>query len=169
MKLFITKRQTGRYCLFDMQVPTDFILDDKTTQAIKDAQQLLLKDKASCVIIKEGKISFTLKEKGIRPILYAYENGLFKDAIVVDKVIGKAAAMVMFLGEVFACFGAIVSKGAQDFLQSKAIFIKGEKIVPWIKNRTETGLCPMEETIASITSPTEAVIAIKAKLLQLSN
>lgn len=135
--------------------------------ALDSAKNLIARKKASCVVIKDGKIVNTECERGIAPVIAMYEAGLFEGAVVVDKVIGKAAAQIMTLGGVKHCYGITMSKSAVEYLEKNSIFVEYETLAEYIVNRSGDGMCPMEKAVENIEDPSEALIAVKRRLEEL--
>lgn len=135
--------------------------------AIKSAINIIQEDRASCIIIKNNIIVKAELGSGIAPLIDLYEGGILKDSFVVDKIIGKAAAMVITLGGVKGCYGITVSKAAINWLESHNVSVKYDHCVESINNRTGDGMCPMEQTVAKISDATEAVTALKNKIKEL--
>ena len=136
--------------------------------AMESAKNLIAREKASCVVIQKGKIVNIEIGMGIRPLLTMYEQGLLKDAVVVDKIVGKAAAMLMVLSGVRACHGQTMSQAAVDFLLQHRVAVTYQTRVPKIINRTGDGICPMEQAVLGLTDPQDAPQAIRNKLAELA-
>lgn len=106
----------------------------------------------SCLVIK-NKRSFLSYEKGVLPLMrwLQQDENFFKDAIVIDKVIGKAAALLLVYGggakEVYAF---LISEVAYTYLNKLGIAVYYLKKVPHIINRDQTGFCPMEQRTLEI-------------------
>ncbi len=153
-------------------VPTVVLLVRKSLygrreSAIASAKCLLSEESATCVVIVNNSIVKTQYGRGIAPILELYESGLLKDAYVVDKIIGKAAAMVLVLGEVKGIYAKVISKPALEWLQMQKIEVAYETQVDHIVNRTGDGMCPMEQTVQYLDDAKEAFLAVQEKLAQL--
>ncbi|MBR2466369.1 MAG: DUF1893 domain-containing protein [Clostridia bacterium] len=131
------------------------------------AKNLIARGKASCVVIKDGRIVSIESGRGIAPVIAMYEAGLLEGAVVFDKVIGKAAAEIMTLGGVKQCYGITMSKSAVDYLQKKMISVEYETLTDHIVNRSGDGVCPMEEAVKDIEDPEEALAAVKRRLEEL--
>ena len=85
----------------------------------------------------------------------------------MDKIIGKAAAMLMSLGQVCYVHGIVMSQSAADWLTQEDIPFSCDTMVPCIINRTNTGVCPMEETVKLIVDEQTALEALKRKVEEL--
>ncbi|MBO7740445.1 MAG: DUF1893 domain-containing protein, partial [Clostridia bacterium] len=105
---------------------------------------------------------------GVAPILRLYENDLLKDATVIDKVVGRAAAMVMTRGGVISCHAVTLSEGAQKWLIEHKVEVTYETLVPHIINRQGDGMCPMEQIALSLDSDQTIVTLLKNKLAELT-
>ena len=118
-------------------------------------------------MIKDNAIANMEQASGIAPILSLYEKGELRDAVVVDKIIGKAAAHLLVLGGVRACYGMTISSSAVKLLRSRGISVEYDNCAEHIINRRGDGLCPMEDAVKDITNDTEAYEAIKKRLSEL--
>ena len=124
-------------------------------------------DEVSCVVIKDGVITHTLYGRGIAPILSLYDEGELKDAVVVDKIVGKAAAMIFSAGGVSSCYGVTMSKAGLEWLEKNKIQADYTTLAPSIQNRKGDGICPMEETVKEMTDEQEAICALRKKIEEL--
>lgn len=111
-----------------------------------------LKNEELTLIVERKEDIYTSTLKGIAPILNPLKNDrhFFEDAIVVDKVIGKAAAMLLILSNVQYIYAFVMSQKAKDILDKYHIKYDYEKIVDYIINRDQNGMCPMEQTVYDI-------------------
>ena len=89
---------------------------------------------------------------------------MLKGASVADKVIGKAAALLMALGEIKEVYTLIISEPALQVFENHKIKYFYDKKVDRIVNRTGDGLCPMESLCLDIYDPQEAFIKIIDKI-----
>ncbi len=136
--------------------------------AINSAKELIKAGKATCVVIKDGRIISTEYASGIKPVLSMYDAGLLDGAVLVDKVIGRATAMIAVHGGAIACLGVTMSQGAYDFLTEHSIRTEYEKLAPHIINRQGTDMCPMEKAVWGLDDTELAIIAIRKKLKELA-
>jgi len=116
----------------------------------------------SCVVENNGEIKHKLNEKGIKPLLDIYLNYKedLKNSKVADKIIGKAGAFILILGEIEAVHAKVISKRAQKFLEKYNITLTYDTLINEIRNRQDTGMCPMEELVKDIEEPGEALEVI---------
>lgn len=135
--------------------------------AVHSAINLITEGTASCVVIKENTIVKTQCDRGIGPVIRLYESGILKDAFVVDKIIGKAAAMVLTLGGIKGCYGVTMSASAVKWLKEHHVTVQYETCVEAIVNRTGDGICPMEQTVQEIENADIALTALREKMAEL--
>ena len=133
-----------------------------------EAVSRLYRENLSCVVEKEGT-TYTSAQFGIKPLMqFLRENRrFFEGAVVADKVIGKAAALLLIDGGVSEVFGAVMSESAAAFLSAYNVPFGYCELVPMIENRTHTGMCPMEETVLQLSDPSEAFSALEKTIARL--
>lgn len=68
-----------------------------------------------------------------------------RGAIVYDKVVGRAAALLLVYGGVKKILANVISRNALVLLQRGGARIEYKKIVKNILNRAGDDLCPMEK------------------------
>ena len=117
---------------------------------MQTAIEELLRGGLSCVDSdRDGNIVFVSSESGLKPLMERISedpNGL--DGIyVADKIIGKATACLIIYKGAAACHGCIMSEPASQFLRGNGVPFSYGRMVPFIRNRAGTGMCPMEHTV----------------------
>lgn len=142
----------------------------KMRDAVESARQKIIAGKAGCVIIKDGKIIHDENGRGIAPILDIYRQhpDKMRDSVLVDKVIGKAAAMVAICGKVKYVHAELICDSAVEILKKHGITVTYTKRVKNILNRRRNGLCPMEQTVLDISDPAAGVKALEAAVARMS-
>lgn len=110
-------------------------------------------------------------ERGIAPIMKQLEgNALyFQNCIIVDRVIGKAAAMLYHRSLVSYIHARLMSESAKAYLTAHSITFSYDVLCPYIINRTHSGMCPMEECVKDINDADSAYAALKKRLKQLQS
>ena len=85
----------------------------------------------SLVVVKNSKVEYRSKEESVGSIVNLLENRpeLLKNAVVADKLIGRAVAMVCDFASVNYCYGQIVSKGAVDVFENNVAVNAGADII----------------------------------------
>jgi hypothetical protein len=79
-----------------------------------------------------------------------------KDAIAIDKVIGKAAALLMVYGKVKRVHTNIIAKDAIPIFEKYKVEYSYNEVVDHIQNMKKDGLCPMEQKVLNVNSPKKA-------------
>lgn len=129
------------------------------TELVGKAKDLLEKSEGVvCVVVDSTKDAHFATHRGVKPLVDWLRNTpkVLKGGFVADKVIGKAAAMLMVYGGVKEVYGGIISESAAQFLQDSGVPFTAGKKVPFIVNRDNTGMCPMESRAQSLKTPQEA-------------
>ena len=121
----------------------------------------------TCVLCKD-EITYTSTERGLKPLITWLENGTDLTGVSAsDKIVGKAAAMVYSLLKVDSVYAPVMSEDGAKTLEKSGITPLYDTLVKEIRNRLNTGLCPMEETVKNISEPKKALAAIKQKIKQM--
>ncbi len=124
---------------------------------LDQAKLSLLSSVSTIAVVSNGEV-FTSQERGVKPLLHLLteKKGFLKGASVADKVIGKAAALLMVLGEIKEVHTLIISEPAIKVFEKYNIACFYDKKVDRIVNRTGDGLCPMETLCLDVDEPKEA-------------
>lgn len=125
---------------------------------INDLKEILLNDNHTIVIYKNDASVFISDDRGVVPLmkLLQEDKSQLIDSIVVDKVIGKAAALLMAFAGVKEVFTPTISSPAVEVFKNHDIKITFDSEVDRIINRKGDGLCPMETLCLDIDNPEEA-------------
>lgn len=113
---------------------------------MKEIIDLLHSQKCSCVIAgAEGEIR-SFHQRGVADLytLLCQEPHFLHGASVADKVVGKAAATLMVKGKIRELYTDTISTPALKLLQKAQIPVEYVQVVPYIRNRDNTGWCPLE-------------------------
>lgn len=137
--------------------------------AFENAKDKIAKEGTSVVLIKENTITTATDGRGISPLLRLYDEQPMdlKNAFVVDRLIGKAAAMLLVAAGVNAVYGHTMSRKAARYLSERNIPYRNHEEVEFIGNMDNTGLCPMEDAVKDIEDPQSGVNAIRERLAEL--
>lgn len=121
----------------------------------------------SCVFCDRDRV-LTDRRRGIAPILERIEAGEeLRGMAVADKIIGKAAAMLLLCGGVESVYGEVMSERAAALLREAGVTVSCGTLVKAIRNRTDTDICPMEKAVAALETPAEAPAVLRATLNRL--
>lgn len=132
---------------------------------LQDTLARMKSEQLSCVA-EIGNKEYVSTLKGIAPLLKPLREDpdFFKDAIVVDRVIGKSAAFLLIKGKVKSIHALIISQHALDLLHQHQVQVTYDKLVPFIINNTHSGMCPMEASVLTVQDPEEAFTVLIAKV-----
>lgn len=134
---------------------------------LKKAKDLLLDSEYTCVLCK-GDSVLTSTERGVKPLIgWLNAETELKGYCAADKIVGKAAAFLYVLLGVDTVYAQIMSEAAIDTLTKYGIEYIYDLSVETIKNRSNTGICPMEEAVFDIDNTDDALKAIKRKIKQM--
>lgn len=138
-------------------------MTDKNLNYIKE---ILLKENHTIVILKKDASVVTSDDRGVLPLIKLLKEDKLQlhDSIIADKVIGKAAAMLMTYGGVKEVYTPIISSPAIKIFNINNVKINYDKEVNRIINRKGDGLCPMETLCLDINDPKEAFKIISNKI-----
>lgn len=106
---------------------------------------------------------------GVKPIMECLreDRSYFKECLVADKIIGKAAAMLLTASDVSYVFGKVMSKTAIEVLDHFNIEYSYSELVPYIKNRDNTDKCPLEKAVWDLKEPDEAFRIVEDTIKEL--
>lgn len=139
------------------------------TPPLVQAKRLIQKREATCVVLQNEVIVRTDVGTGISPLLRLYdeEPEVLKNAVVVDKIIGKAAAMILVLAGVRMVYGEVMSAAGLAYLQQHQVQTAYGRCVEVIYNRASTGICPIESLVLSIDDAAAGVQSIRRRVREL--
>lgn len=125
-------------------------------------KERLLVEQCSCVIYNQGEVRI-FRERGVKDLyrLLKEEPEFLAGASMADKVIGKAAAVLLALGGVREVFALVISLPARELLERAGIATGYSEEVPHIINRTRTGWCPLETRCYSLETPEACLVQIE--------
>lgn len=137
---------------------------------IENLKKKLCKENYSVIALING-IEYHSFANGIKPILLPLRENkeFFKDAILVDKAIGKAVAMLLIRSKVKRVHALLMSKSAVEVLEKYHIEYSYDELTDYIKNNSGDDYCPMEKTVLNIDDLEEAYIALDNKLNNMYN
>ena len=130
----------------------------------------LLNEKNATLAAVTEKGAFFSEDRGLKPLLCELQKDkdFFRGAAVADKVIGKAAALLMVYGGVAVVHTEIISSPAAAVFVRASLPFQAEKTVERIENRTGTGLCPMESLCMDIDDPKRAFTILSQAVKNMS-
>lgn len=126
-------------------------------------REIMEKENLTCVLVGENVYKST--ERGVIPLLRLLDRGTdVKGYAAADRVVGAGAAYLYAALGVTAVYAGVLSDAAKRVLLKYKIEYTYGETVPKIRNRDNTGYCPIEEAVADAHGVNDAVIKIKDKL-----
>lgn len=136
---------------------------------LEKAKAILINGCYTCVML-DGESFFLSSDRGVKPLLDWLESRSdFSSYVAADKVVGKAAAFLYVILGVKAVYAIVLSRSAKEVFENHGIEIRYDTLVDAVRNRTDTGFCPMEQAVMNISSPVEAKNAVINKLRELNS
>ena len=124
---------------------------------------------ASCLIYNNGELLYTSNFIGVKPLLDFMEQYPLdftgQKLVLVDKVIGKAALLLSKLIGIQDIYTPLASSVAIDSASLHNVALYAESIVPYIRNRDNTGMCPLEQSVIGIDDPILALEKIRETIV----
>lgn len=126
-----------------------------------------LSDGCTCVAC-DGETLLKSDKRGVAPLLGWLEQGYQLEGFTVaDKVVGKGAAFLYLLLHVKYLYAAVISEPALKLLRDNGVAVSFTTFVPAIRNRDNTGFCPIETAVLDCNSAQLALVKIKQRLKEL--
>jgi hypothetical protein len=106
-----------------------------------------------------GEIIYAANGRGVAPLLALYRDApeKMRGNFVLDKIVGKAAAVILVLGGARKVYGEVMSIAARDYLAARNIPFEYGTLVDNITNRSGDGLCPIERSVLDADDPAECL------------
>lgn len=131
---------------------------------LERAKELLKSSESTCVCCSDEDTLIS-KKRGVAPLIEWLDEGKnLKEYSAADKVVGNGAAFLYILLEVKELYANVISKSALETLNRYQIAITYDILTEAIRNRENTGFCPIETAVSGITSPDKALTAIRSRL-----
>lgn len=131
------------------------------------AKDILKAEHCTCVLCRMDMV-YLRRERGISPMLDMIgEHTDLRGFSAADTIVGKAAALLFVYAGVIAMHANVMSKTAAMVLEEHHIHYTYDTMTEYIINRRGDGMCPMEETVRTISDPAEAYPALLQKREQL--
>ncbi len=139
------------------------------TDNLERAKKILCEGGCTLAIVRDEDV-FTSTDRGVKPLIDLLDSGKLKGGFcAADKVVGKAAAFLYVLLGAERVYAHVISKPAFETFDNYGIRAEYGTLTEAIKNRTNTGFCPMETAVMDINEPSEALEAIRKKLVEMKS
>ncbi|MFA6466314.1 MAG: DUF1893 domain-containing protein [Patescibacteria group bacterium] len=101
----------------------------------------------SLIVIKDDKEIFKSKDHGIKALfqLLDKDKDILKHTIVLDKRVGRAAALLLIKGDIKKLITLKLSKSAKQSLKENNILFEAQEIVDNIMSKDGSKICRLEE------------------------
>jgi len=107
-------------------------------------------------IFKGDTSLYRSAKSGIAPLIEAVEKlgtAELSGSTVVDKVVGKAAALIISYFQAREVYTHLISRSATKVLDKNRIAFYFERLTDEIKSRNGLGICPFESAVKEIDEP----------------
>lgn len=102
----------------------------------------------SIALCKNGSV-ITSDKRGVAPLAEFIQHGTdISGFSAADKVVGKAAAMLMIKADIREVFALTISESTEKLLKNHGVRVSFRTRAERIMNRDKTGACPMESAVA---------------------
>ncbi len=126
-------------------------------QIISQLQSDIKSGEYSCVCYDESVRLYGVCGKRLLPLWELSTQYDLTGKYVGDKVIGKAAAMILIHGGAAYAYASLMSVSAQNEFEKHGVSFDCEITAPTIKNAAGNGMCPMEAAMQGVNDPRSAV------------
>ena len=119
---------------------------------LEKAKKILHEKNYTFVLLKDRDIVYTSSKKGIIPLMEIIrkDEHILNQAVIADRVIGKAAALLAAGYQVKELYADLISLQARTILEKNFIPYQFKQCVEYIQNRDKSDLCPMEKLAQDI-------------------
>ena len=137
-------------------------------QNIEQAKRILTENGYTCVLYRDGQ-EYTSVLRGVRPLLDFLESEKsYAGFSAADKTVGAGAAHLYILLGVRDVWANVISEPALSLLEENGIKVAYGALVPFIRNRSGDGVCPIETAVKDIPSSADALHVIRQTLARLA-
>jgi len=128
------------------------------------AKQRLNQKNLSLVVAKSGRVLFETEAHGISGLLDAIRElkKEMKNSSIADRIVGRAAALLLVYSGVVAVFAVTASDGGIQVLRDYHIFHEFNRRVPRILDSKKVDVCPFEKLAFKFSDPKKAYEELKA-------
>lgn len=123
----------------------------------------------SLMVYDGDEVIFKSASKGVRPHLEAIEalGTRLKGTTMVDKIVGRAAALLILYSEAAEVHAGVVSRGGREVLERSGMPLFFDTETEHIKMVDGRIYCPFEAMVQGIDDPTKAYHAVVEKMADL--
>lgn len=134
---------------------------------IKKGRRILVENGYTFVALKNDEIYSSMLH-GIKPLVSKIfvSNDYFKDYVAVDRIIGRAAAILLIRSKVKYIHGFILSEPAKDLLDQYHVDYSYDRLVPYITNREGNRMCSLEASVLEVSDLEEGFKIICREMIE---
>jgi len=142
------------------------MVNQETIDGFALVRDILSTSDVSVVVVKNAQVLAKKQGNGIRPILEVVDElgESMHQAIVGDRILGKASALLCRYANVRGVYSPQATKTAIALLIMGGVPCQVDKMIPFIKNRDGTGMCPFEKILENIIEPEAAYNMLKENI-----
>lgn len=135
---------------------------------MKQLIDLLHRKGCSCVVAQGDDVR-TYWQRGVADLYDLLHDSpdFLRGARVADKVVGKGAAAILVAGGAAAVYADTLSRPAQLLLEAHGVTTDCAQMVSAIRNRTNTGFCPLESRCRDIDDLDSLMAAVESFVAEL--
>lgn len=147
------------------------MMDATIYKAVNRARISLNQGEKTFVIADDKKLLHYSNKRGLEPLLDLMRNdpAALESAIIGDKIVGRAAALMCIFCNVKAVFALIISDEAIELLEKNGILATWQETVPYIVERDLSSIYKLDLYLKDVEDPNEAVEMIKEYEMALSD
>lgn len=122
---------------------------EKSADTLQPLIALLHAEGCSLVVRDSDGVLHSFNKKGVRDLIWLLDNSpaTLRDAVIADKVIGKAAAGLIAQGGVAVAYADVMSRRALPILEAAGISYSYAQLVEAIEIPEGSGRCPLEKIV----------------------
>jgi len=142
------------------------MMDAVTYKAVNRARIALTHGEKTFVIVGENKLAYCSQKRGLTPLLELLDNepSMLEGAIVGDRIMGRAAAMLCIYAKVKAVFAMSISDEAMELLEKHNILATWQETVAYIVEKDLKSKYKLDVLVKDEEDP-----AVAAKMIKESN
>jgi len=126
----------------------------------------LATEQLSLLVLRDGVPVFSSAAPGVRPLLELVDRfpESLAGAFVVDRLVGGCAARVFVLLRVGRVVAEVMSEPGRRVLEQSGTPFSFRHLIPEVRNRANTDVCPFEKLSAEHADPSALIRAIRDRL-----
>ncbi|OQY97568.1 MAG: hypothetical protein B6D41_03375 [Chloroflexi bacterium UTCFX4] len=132
------------------------------------ALEILESESLAFVLVKKGNVIASGSRAGISELLETIKQSpdAARGASLADKFVGKAVAMLATHAGIVEIYASIGSETAVAVLEKHNIPFYPARRVPFIHNKYNSGMCPLERLILPLDDPAVAAQTLEIFIAQ---